>query len=76
MSVHIQYRFLKEVGDYLEDPKKTRGYTVVEANFQYSFARILREFYNDFKGRGVQICDIWRSDSYCEMEKERRMGDS
>ena len=39
MSVHIQYRFLKEKGDYLEDPKNTRGYTVVEANFEYPFQK-------------------------------------
>ena len=76
MSVHIQYRFLKEKGDYLEDPKKTRVYTVVEANFESPFARRLRGFYTAFKGRGLQICDSWRSDSYCEMEKERRICDS
>ena len=74
MSVHIRYRFLKEKGDYLKDENMTRGYTVVEANFQYPFHRVLKEFYKDFKGRGVQIFNIWRTpagEANYRMEEER-----
>ena len=54
MSVHIRYRFLKEKGDYLKDPEKTRGYTMVEANRDQPYYEVLKDFYKDFKGRGVQ----------------------
>ena len=77
MSVHIRYRFLKEKGDYLKDPEMTRGYTMVEANTVYPFHMVLREFYKDFKGRGVQIFNIWRTPAgeanYRMEEEERRM---
>jgi hypothetical protein len=61
VSVHIRYRFLKEKGDYLKDERITRGYTVVEADTEHPFHRVLKEFYKDFKGRGVQIINIWRT---------------
>ena len=77
MSVHIRYRFLKEKDDYLKDPEMTRGYTMVEANTEYPFHMVLREFYKDFKGRGVQIFNIWRTPAgeadYRMEEEERRM---
>ena len=77
MSVHIRYRFLKEKGDYLRDPELTRGYTLCEGSIQQPFHKVLREFYKDFKGRGVQIFNIWRSApgeaNYRMEEEERRM---
>ena len=79
MAVHIRYRFLKEKGDYLKDPEKTRGYTMVEANRVQPYYEVLKDFYKDFKGRGVQIYDIWRlpngQDDYRIEEEERRMSE-
>ena len=76
MAVHIRYRFLKEKGDYLKDPEKTRGYTMVEANRVQPYYEVLKDFYKDFKGRGVQIFNIWRTfngqDDYRIEEQERR----
>ena len=76
MAVHIRYRFLKEKGDYLKDPEKTRGYTMVEANRVQPYYEVLKDFYKDFKGRGVQIFNIWRQpngqDDYRIEEEERR----
>ena len=78
MSVHIRYRFLKEKGDYLKDPEKTRGYTMVEANRVQPYYQVLKDFYKDFKGRGVQIFNIWRSEpgeaNYRIEEEERLYG--
>ena len=76
MSVHIRYRFLKEKGDYLKDENMTRGYTVVESYDQHPFHVVLKEFYKDFKGRGVQIFNIWRTpagEAYYRMEEEERL---
>ena len=76
MAVHIRYRFLKEKGDYLKDPEKTRGYTMVEANRVQPYYEVLKDFYKDFEGRGVQIFNIWRTpngqDDYRIEEEERR----
>ena len=76
MSVHIRYRFLKEKGEYLKDPEMTRGYTMVEANRVHPYYEVLKHFYNDFKGRGVQIFNIWRTpngqDDYRIEEEGRR----
>ena len=60
MSVHIEYRFLKETEDYVKNPDRTRGYTVVEANYEYPFDRVLKEFYQDIQGKAVQIFNIER----------------
>ena len=79
MSVHIRYRFLKEKGDYLKDTEKTRGYTLVEVDTPTPFHEVLKEFYKDFKGRAVQIFNIWRTPAgeanYRMEEEERRMSD-
>ena len=79
MSVHIRYRFLKEKGDYLKDEHMTRGYTLVESYTEHPFHKVLKEFYNDFKGRGVQIFNIWRTPAgeanYRMEEEERRMSE-
>ena len=79
MAVHIRYRFLKEKGDYLKDPEKTRGYTMVEANRVQPYYEVLKDFYKDFKGRGVQIFNIWRTPAgeanYRMEEEERRMSE-
>ena len=79
MSVHIRYRFLKEKGDYLKDEHLSRGYTVVEANTVHPFHQVLKEFYKDFKDKGVQILNIWRTPAgeanYRIEEEERRMSE-
>ena len=79
MSVHIRYRFLKEKGDYLKYEHMTRGYTVVESYTEHPFHIVLKEFYKDFKGRGVQIFNIWRTPAgeanYTMEEEERRMSE-
>jgi len=76
VSVHIRYRFLKEKGDYLKDENMTRGYTVVESYTQHPFHKVLKEFYKDFKGRAVQIVNIWRTpagEANYRMEEEERL---
>ena len=76
MSVHIRYSFLKEKGDYLNDENMTRGYTVVEVDTPTPFHKVLKEFYKDFKGRGVQIFNIWRTpagEANYRMEEEERL---
>ena len=60
MSVHIKYRFLKESDAYKKNPERTRGYTLVEANYEYPFDIVLKEFYQDIQGKAVQIYNIWR----------------
>ena len=79
MAVHIRYRFLKEKGDYLKDPEKTRGYTMVEANRVQPYYEVLKDFYKDFKGRAVQIFNIWRTPAgeanYRMEEEERRISE-
>ena len=79
MSVHIRYRFLKEKGDYLNDENMTRGYTVVEVDEPTPFHKVLKEFYKDFKGRGIQIFNIWRTPAgeanYKMVEEERRLSE-
>ena len=79
MSVHIRYRFLKEKGDYLKDTEMTRGYTVVETHIEHPFHKVLKDFYNDFNGRGIQIFNIWRTPAseanYRMEEEERRMSE-
>ena len=59
MSVHIKYRFLNETEDYQKNPERTRGYTLVEANYEYPFDIVLKEFYQDIRGKAVQIFNIW-----------------
>ena len=76
MSVHIRYRLLKEKGNYLDDPNMTRGYTVVEVDTPIPFHKVFKEFYKDFKGRGVQIFNIWRTpagEANYRMEEEERL---
>ena len=76
MSVHIRYRFLKEKGDYLKRKELTRGYTLCEGSVQYPFHKVLREFYKDFKGRPIQVFNIWRSapgEANYRMEEEERL---
>ena len=79
MSVHIRFRFLKEKDDYLKDEKMTRGYTLVETHIEHPFHEVLKEFYKDFKGRAVQIYNIWRTPAgeanYRMEEEERRMSE-
>ena len=76
MSVHIRYRFLKEKGDYLKRKELTRGYTLCEGSVQIPFHKVLREFYKDFKGRPIQIFNIWRTpagEANYRMEEEERL---
>ena len=79
MSVHIRYRFLEEKGDYLKDENMTRGYTLVESYTEHPFHKVLKEFYKDFIGRGIQIFNIWRTPAgeanYRMEEEERRMSE-
>jgi len=75
VSVYIRYRFLKEKGDYLNNLDMTRGYTMVEADTIHLFHQVLKEFYKDFKGKGVQIFNIWRTpagEANYRIEEEER----
>ena len=60
MSVEIRYRFLKETEDYQQSADRTRGYTQIEANYEYPFDKVLKDFYQDIQGKAVQIFNIWR----------------
>ena len=49
---------------------------MVETDIEHPFHRVLKEFYKDFKGRGVQIFNIWRTpagEANYRMEEEERL---
>ena len=52
---------------------------MVETDIEHPFHKVLKEFYKDFKGRGVQIFNIWRTPAgeanYRMEEEERRMSE-
>ena len=55
--VRIDWRYLKERGDYKEDSSKNRGFSLVEVDTHYDIKTVLEEFY-DSMNEPVQIINI------------------
>jgi len=55
--VRIDWRYLKEKGDYKNDTSKNRGFSLVEVDTQYDIKTVLEEFY-DSMNEPVQIINI------------------
>ena len=55
--VRIDWRYIKERGDYKEDNSKNRGFSLVEVDTRYDIKTVLKEFYESMK-EPVQIINI------------------
>ena len=55
--VRIDWRYVKERGDYKEDSSKNRGFSLVEVDTKYDIKTVLEEFY-DSMNEPVQIINI------------------
>ena len=55
--VRIDWRYLKERGDYKADESKNRGFSLVEVDTQYDIKTVLEEFY-DSMNEPVKIINI------------------
>ena len=55
--VRIDWRYIKERGDYKEDNSKNRGFSLVEVDTRYDTKTVLEEFY-DGMNEPVQIINI------------------
>ena len=55
--VRIDWRYLKERGDYKEDTSKNRGFSLVEVDTHYDIKTVLESFYEDMN-EPVQIINI------------------
>ena len=55
--VRIDWRYIKERGDYKEDSSKNRGFSLVEVDTKYDIKTVLEEFY-DSMNEPVQIINI------------------
>ena len=53
----IDWRYLKERGDYKDDTSKNRGFSLVEVDTRYDIKTVLESFYEDMK-EPVQIINI------------------
>ena len=60
--VRIDWRYLKERGDYKEDTSKNRGFSLVEVDTQYDIKTVLEEFYDSMNETPVQIINIRREE--------------
>ena len=59
--VRIDWRYIKERGDYLNDNYKNRGFSLVEVDHEYSVKTVLESFY-DSMTEPVQIINIRREE--------------
>ena len=55
--VRIDWRYIKERGDYKDDTSKNRGFSLVEVDTHYDIKTVLEEFYDSMK-EPVQIINI------------------
>ena len=55
--VRIDWRYLKERGDYKDNTSKNRGFSLVEVDTRYDIKTVLEEFY-DCMDEPVQIINI------------------
>ena len=56
--VRIDWRYIKERGDYKTDTSKNRGFSLVEVDTQYDIKTVLEEFYDSMNETPVQIINI------------------
>ena len=59
--VRIDWRYVKERGDYKDDNSKNRGFSLVEVYDQYDVKTVLESFYESMK-EPVQIINIRREE--------------
>ena len=55
--VMIDWRYIRERGDYKADTSKNRGFSLVEVDTHYDIKTVLEEFY-DSMNEPVQIINI------------------
>jgi len=55
--VRIDWRYIKERGDYKEDNSKNRGFSLVEVDTEYDVKTVLESFYESMN-EPVQIINI------------------
>jgi hypothetical protein len=55
--VRIDWRYLKERGDYKDDTSKNRGFSLVEVDTHYDIKTVLEEFY-ECMNEPVEIINI------------------
>jgi hypothetical protein len=55
--VRIDWRYVKERGDYKDDNSKNRGFSLVEVDTHYDIKTVLEEFY-DSMNEPVKIINI------------------
>ena len=59
--VRIDWRYIKERGDYKDYPSKNRGFSLVEVDTKYDVKTVLESFYESMK-EPVQIINIRREE--------------
>ena len=59
--VRIDWRYIKERGDYKADETKNRGFSLVEVDTEYDVKTVLEEFYDSMK-EPVKIINIRREE--------------
>jgi len=59
--VRIDWRYLKERGDYKVDESKNRGFSLVEVDQEYDVKTVLESFYDSMK-EPVKIINIRREE--------------
>ena len=59
--VRIDWRYIKERGDYKDNHSLNRGLSLVEVYDQYDVKTVLKEFYDSMK-EPVQIINIRREE--------------
>ena len=55
--VRIDWRYIRERGDYKADTSKNRGFSLVEVDTRYDIKTVLEEFY-DSMNEPVKIINI------------------
>ena len=55
--VRIDWRYIKERGDYKDDVSMNRGFSLVEVDTHYDIKTVLAEFYDSMK-EPVKIINI------------------
>jgi hypothetical protein len=59
--VRIDWRYIRERGDYKADESKNRGFSLVEVDQEYDVKTVLESFYESMK-EPVQIINIRREE--------------
>ena len=59
--VRIDWRYIRERGDYKGDNSKNRGFSLVEVDQEYDVKTVLESFYESMK-EPVQIINIRREE--------------